>query len=264
MNPYSVLGLSTEASTAEIKAAFRKKIKELHPDTRQNPTPESTTDVHRLIEAYEILSDAEKRRDYDTARKTAPAEKEFNYREWLQERSDNLSKAKLIFYDVLRDRSAEAVSLYTKMTRERAFQLEKLLGKEDFMDCAFMLALELESQGDDVQAVQLFLRICQLEHERPYFRHFFAEVEEHLLHLLTVKITWELDPPVFVRILEELQLYAFKPRAKGAFLLQQSKILYKSLQRLQAQASFDRAKKLLPRDKALVQWEKTLMENKLP
>lgn len=258
MNPYAVLGLSSEASTAEIKSAFRKKIKELHPDVRQGQSPEAVTDVHRLIEAYEILSDPERRREFDAARKTAPSGKEFNYRDWLQERSDALSKAKLIFYDVLRDRSAEAVSLYTQMAQERTFHLEKLLGKEDFMDCAFMLALELESQGDAVQAVQLFLRLCQLELERPYFRHFFVEVEEHLLHLLTVRITWELDPPVFVRILEELQLYDFKPRTKALFLLRQSKILFESHQKLQAKASLDRAKALLPRDKAVLQWEKTL------
>lgn len=258
MNPYSVLGLSSEASTAEIKSAFRKKIKELHPDLRKGQSADGVTDVHRLIEAYEILSDPERRREFDAARKTAPSEREFNYREWLRERSDELSKAKLIFYDVLRDRSSEAVSLYTQMTQQRTFHLEKLLGKEDFMDCAFMLALELETQSDVVQAVQLYLRICQLERERPYFRHFFAEVEDHLLHLLTVRITWELDPPVFVQILEELQIYDFKPRSKALFLLRQSKILFECHQKLQAKASLDRAKKILPRDKAVLLWEKTL------
>jgi hypothetical protein len=254
VNLYNILGVESEASPAEIKAAFRKRIKELHPDLK--PTGDSEITVHQLIEAYELLSDPAQRDAYDRARHTAPRESEFNYREWLKQRPDELSRAKLIFYDVLRERSGDAVSLYLSMTRERAQQLEKLLGREDFMDCAFMLAMEFESQGDDLQAIQLFIHISKLELERPFFRHFFAEVEERLLRLLTQKPNLPLDAPSLVRLLEDLQRYPFHATAKGAFLIRQAEVYHHSGQRLMAFQSLERARMLSPRDKAILKLEK--------
>jgi hypothetical protein len=254
MNFYTALGVSTEASPAEIKAAFRRRIKELHPDLQTGkPAPSPEISVHQLIEAYEVLSDPVLREQYDSARRTAPRETEFNYREWLKARPDALSKAKLIFYDVLRDRSAEAVELYAELTRQRTHDLEVLLGREDFMDCAFMLALEFENQGDFWQAVELYRRIAQLEAQKPFFRHFFAEVEERLLILLSKTTA---DAPVLVRLLEELQNLPFTNPAKTAFLVRQAEVLWKAGQKLAARQSLGRAKTLSPRDKAAARLEK--------
>jgi curved DNA-binding protein CbpA len=258
MSLYAVLEVSSEASPAEIKAAFRRRIKELHPDL-QVARPEGSAvpriTVHQLIEAYEILSDPAQREEYDRARHTAPRESEFNYREWLKARPDAESKAKLIFYDVLRNRSAEAVELYADFSRQRTNDLERLLGREDFMDCAFMLALEYENQGDDLQAIDLYRRIAQLEGEKAFFRHFFAEVEERLLNLLVVKRP-AYEPPVLVRILEELQGLPFKGTAKAAFLIRQAEVFWAANQRLSARQSLSRARALAPRDKAVAKLEK--------
>ncbi|XP_048502587.1 uncharacterized protein LOC104896952 isoform X2 [Beta vulgaris subsp. vulgaris] len=52
---YSVLGLEPDCSAAQLKAAFRAKVKEFHPDVRNN---QHNTDlmIRRVIQAYEILS----------------------------------------------------------------------------------------------------------------------------------------------------------------------------------------------------------------
>jgi curved DNA-binding protein CbpA len=258
MSLYAVLEVSSEASPAEIKAAFRRRIKELHPDlqaTRPEGPPSPKVTVHQLIEAYEVLSDPDQREEYDRARWTAPRESEFNYRDWLRARPDAESKAKLIFYDVLRDHSAEAVSLYAEFTGQRTNDLERLLGREDFMDCAFMLALEFENQGDDLQAIALYRRIAQLEGEKAFFRHFFAEVEERLVNLLAVK-TPDFPPPAFVRLLEELQGLPFKNPAKAAFLVRQAEVFWSAGQRFSARQSLHRAKALGVRDKAVARLEK--------
>lgn len=258
MSLYSVLEVSSEASPAEIKAAFRRRIKELHPDlqaARTETASQPQVTVHQLIEAYEVLSDPGQREEYDRARRTAPRESEFNYREWLKARPDAESKAKLIFYDVLRDRSAEALALYVEFTGQRTHDLERLLGREDFMDCAFMLALEFENQGDDLQAISLYRRIAQLEGEKAFFRHFFAEVEERLLRLLVAQ--WaDYDPPVYVRLLEELQRLPFKNPAKAAFLIRQAEVFWAAHQRLSARQSLQRAKALGVRDKGIARLEK--------
>jgi molecular chaperone DnaJ len=60
---YEVLGVSREASETEIKKAFRRLARELHPDV--NHAPDAEDRFKEAAEAYEVLSDAERRRTYD-------------------------------------------------------------------------------------------------------------------------------------------------------------------------------------------------------
>jgi molecular chaperone DnaJ len=60
---YEVLGVSREASETEIKKAFRRLARELHPDVNQEPDAEDR--FKEAAEAYEVLSDGERRRTYD-------------------------------------------------------------------------------------------------------------------------------------------------------------------------------------------------------
>jgi len=61
---YNVLGVERAATDAQIKTAFRKKARELHPDVNRSD-PHAEEKFKELNEAYEVLSDAEKRRMYD-------------------------------------------------------------------------------------------------------------------------------------------------------------------------------------------------------
>jgi molecular chaperone DnaJ len=60
---YEVLGVSRDADETEIKKAFRRLARELHPDVNREPDAEER--FKEAAEAYEVLSDVERRRTYD-------------------------------------------------------------------------------------------------------------------------------------------------------------------------------------------------------
>lgn len=60
---YEVLGVSRDAAPEEIKKAYRRHAHKYHPDRNSSPEAEST--FKEGAEAFEVLSDAEKRRRYD-------------------------------------------------------------------------------------------------------------------------------------------------------------------------------------------------------
>jgi molecular chaperone DnaJ len=64
---YAALGVAKDASTADIKKAYRKLARELHPD--KNPgNAKAEARFKEVSEAYDVLSDSARRREYDEAR----------------------------------------------------------------------------------------------------------------------------------------------------------------------------------------------------
>ena len=60
---YDILGVAKDASTDDIKKAFRKKAATMHPDV--NKAPDAEARFKEVNEAYEVLSDGKKREFYD-------------------------------------------------------------------------------------------------------------------------------------------------------------------------------------------------------
>lgn len=62
---YKILGVTKDATEKDIKTAYRRLARKLHPDV--NPNDKSAAEKFKEVnEAYEVLSDAEKRKKYDT------------------------------------------------------------------------------------------------------------------------------------------------------------------------------------------------------
>jgi len=94
---YAILGVSHNANFLEIRKSYRKLAKKYHPDRNKSPLAEET--IKKINEAFEILSDRRKRKQYDleasnnySATDFTIEEKEENLTDQLQRNSSNFTK----------------------------------------------------------------------------------------------------------------------------------------------------------------------------
>ena len=206
---YKILGVKQDASVAEIKRAYRKKAKLLHPDRRNSVDSE---EFKTLARAYEILSNSRQRSIFDASfftRFSMRRENQnvFDYRSWLSERMDYESRAKLIFFDLMHHREDEAVVEFKRMSMNHIdFSLKKWFTREDFMDYGYILAEELVLREEFYDAINLLEQIIIMEYNYSYFRLFFPEVmdftREVLRNHIDGTISDELAIDVFERALD--------------------------------------------------------------
>jgi curved DNA-binding protein CbpA len=64
---YAALGLKSDATLADIKKAFRQKASQFHPD--RNSDPDAPARFREVQEAYDVLSNDDKRKAYDDNRR---------------------------------------------------------------------------------------------------------------------------------------------------------------------------------------------------
>ena len=174
---YGILGVSETASQAEIKRAYRKKAKELHPDL----SAKKSAEFRALVAAYKTLIDDRTRQIFDARyaalRRTARGQ--FDYRAWLVECNDERSMSRLIVFDLLHEREDDAVCEYKKvMGQNPAFTLGRWLTREEYMDYGFILAEELIARKEFAQACALLEKIIMMEKTFAFFRLFFEDVAD--------------------------------------------------------------------------------------
>ena len=228
-NYYDVLGIVRGSTPQEIKKSFRRRAKELHPDVRRDGDGRTEEQMRLLLAAYSVLGDLEKRLQYDRTLPPVTAVRGFDYREFLRKRGDDpFSQSKLIFHDLLSDHQGEAMELYERLTVARGFDLERYLSREDYMDCAFLLAEVFESRGNFTEAYELYKKLYSYEQEQPYFRHFIEEVVDRLRTLLCFKMLGTLQPHEAISRLNEMILLDFS-RKDSAFFCKKLAEVYASL-----------------------------------
>jgi hypothetical protein len=200
-NYYEILGVNQDASSSDIKKAFRARAKRVHPDIAGAA---AQADMRRLLTAYETLSDVDRRGEYDRAYFRFVKKIDFDYRAFLKERADEPeSQAKLIFFDLLHLEEDEAIEVWRR-NGGLEFRLDAYLEREDWMDCAFILAEELDKRGSSYEAFLLLVDLVREERRRPYFRHFMPEVDLLLKEIARLRLGGTLAEEERLECLEEL------------------------------------------------------------
>ena len=88
---YDALGISAGASQAQVKQAYRKLAKRLHPDSKQEASHDKIAAVNA---AYEVLGDVGQRRAYDNERRLSAQENASETpEEWLRQRASRAASS---------------------------------------------------------------------------------------------------------------------------------------------------------------------------
>ena len=231
---YTILNISPSASIAEIKRAFRKKAKELHPDIPHNVRhiggkKSNEQALLQLIRAYEALLDAKRRAEFDVFyNKAAKKTESFDYRTWLKEQTDTESKAMLIFFDLFHNAEDEAVEEFLRLrVVQPSFSLRRFFNRGDFMDCGFVLAEELSFRNHYYEAFVLLEQIIREEQKQAYFRHFFAEVLSLARKLIREKLIYMLADDLILDCCEAALDFGLSKADNAEILKKMAEIYYR-------------------------------------
>ncbi len=247
---YRVLKVGPSASTASIRASFRKLAKKFHPDTSHLEPARAAKQMRLLIEAYRILIDAAGRAAYDLRRKEKLPLGGLSYLSSLRRRPDDpYSRALLIFYDLLNGAVDRALSNYGKLTASEAGKIDllSLLGFEDFLDFTFLLAEGYQKKGRYREAVFHYEAAFREDREWNYFRHFRPELKQRIRDLYCRKLARTAPPREAIgyyrKLLDE---YRF-PKTDRAFFHKKIAERYGELDRIgEARRHFRIARELKP------------------
>jgi curved DNA-binding protein CbpA len=200
-NHYATLGVAANAGEAEIKKAFRAKAKELHPDIAGSKA-ENEAKMRKLLAAYQLLMSPQRRQHFDSIFRRFNDAHVFDYRTFLRdEEGSPESYAKLIFYELIQFEDDDAINDWRR-SGGLDFEMQKYLDREDWMDCAFMLAEELAKRDFFYEAFILAASALLEERKNPYFRHFAVEVETFTSELVRLRLKNAVENPVWIECLK--------------------------------------------------------------
>ena len=213
-NYYDLLGVNRDASSGEIKKAFREKAKRLHPDIAGKA---AEGQMRKLLTAYETLCDGNRRYEYDRAYARFVKDVRFDYRSWMREQGDSPEyQAKLVFFELLHLEDDEAIAVWRKNGGIH-FPMERYLDREDWMDCGFILAEELDRRLQSFEAFRLLSQIIMEERRRPYFKHFTAEIEKLVREIVRLRLKSQTDTDTWIGCLQTLLTLGFPCRDEAAW-----------------------------------------------
>jgi len=181
---YAILRIPTDANEIEVRAAFRRLVKKYHPDVNANRKAWAHTQMRKVLDAYEILSNAGRRAAYDRELNWHENSRRDHYRERLAAKSDPASRARLVLYDLLQGNQEQALLIFEEaLAVDSGFEVADHLEVKEWMDCKFLLAEQYERRKGYVRALSLYEDIYYSHLAKKHYGTLLAEVAERIRNL---------------------------------------------------------------------------------
>lgn len=204
-NYYQILEIGRDATTSEIKRAFRTLAKRYHPDKLDSKyTDEQISDAKRLFRevcnAYDVLQDKKRKADYDRRLQYIEHQTKSNssFYDRFKRVNQDYAKLELLFQSLLHQNYEIGISMYEQLCSKcekkgSKWCIDDFFNYEDSRDCEFLIAEAYQKLGFENEdssateryrkierAMQIYESLLTAEGQRPCFKHFIKEVKERL------------------------------------------------------------------------------------
>lgn len=139
MNYYEELEVTTNASTAVIKAAYKAQVKHYHPDVFKGDKLFATNKLIKLNKAYEVLCNPSKRSEYDNLFGFNTQQKAYSSNNYQNENDKNFSNGVPKDYD---ERMSHFANKYKQNANPKSHNVEKEnINNLEFLDSTFLVGI---------------------------------------------------------------------------------------------------------------------------
>ena len=198
---YQTLEIGRDATTRQIKRAYRKLAKRYHPDKNPDRTAFAEKMFREVCNAYNTLRDKKQRSDYDRTLQAIKRQQQAHecYLNRLNKLDRTDAKLELLLQALFHHNYEIGVSMYEQLQHHsqeigKEWRIDDFLSYEESRDCEFLIAEAYQKLGFShsdpssvferyrkiQQAMHLYESLLSAETKRPCFRHFIPEVKERL------------------------------------------------------------------------------------
>jgi len=200
-NYYEMLGVKPNASQATIKGAFRRLVKEYHPDLNRNRKRWAEAKFKAISEAYKTLSDGVRRLAYDRLVFGGPPAGHPDSSDLYDKLQKDIGfQARRVLADLLNNHGERAVRTYERLCRDvDDFDLLHFMSLKDYLDTKFLLAEAYEAQGHVHKALKFYVDVYKEESEGPRLRYFYDEVRDRIVSIYCRRLARGASPKDAIR-----------------------------------------------------------------
>ena len=180
-NYYNELKVSRNATSKEIKRAFRRLAKQFHPD--KNRTKNADRAFQSIQTAYEVLGNDQKKWEYDVwvAEIERKQQRYQFYAERLRRSKLQRDKCVLVLQELLSFNHEKGIRLYEELQAEtQDFCIDDFMDYAESRDCEFLIAEAYQTTSNHRAASHLYEKLLSYEKLRPVFHHFVSEIRDRL------------------------------------------------------------------------------------
>ena len=255
---YSILGLSVDCTSDQIKAAFRKKLLEVHPD--KSEFPRDPDEMRLLLEAQEVLSQPDSRDRYDRMWNIVYREELASRLPHVTESERPAAKARSILFLLLEQRTAEALDRLEELGPGARLFLRKHLTSDEFVDSCFLIGEYHEGVKQRSRALEWYEDLLRTESARQSHRPCYPEARDRARKLLLKKVGKDTDPRVALEYLRRAEHLGLDRAATGEVARRRAACYLEMDMKVEAGRHLAVALKILPRSKILKELEEELGE----